>query len=98
MRLLVTLSTRVKHQFKKDLKKAIRDPKKNTDLLKQIIQSYLVQNNVVPEQYKPHQLVGEWKPHMECHIQPDFLLIWDVDEVLNELILVRCGSHSELFG
>jgi len=98
MRFLVTLSTRVKNQFKKDLKKAIRDPKKNTDLLKQIIQTYLVNNEKVPEQYKPHQLVGEWKPHMECHVQPDFLLIWDIDEQENELILVRCGSHSELFG
>ncbi|CAH7152926.1 hypothetical protein VCHA29O37_870004 [Vibrio chagasii] len=38
------------------------------------------------------------KPHMECHIQPDFLLIWDVDWDKQELILVRCGSHSELFG
>ena len=98
MRSFVTLNTRVKNQFKKDLKKAIRDPKKNTDLLKQIIQAYLVNNEKVPEQYKPHQLVGEWKPHMECHVQPDFLLIWDIDEQENELILVRCGSHSELFG
>ena len=98
MKLLVVLNTRVKNQFKKDLKKAIRDSKKNTDLLKQIIQTYLVLNKVVPEQYKPHQLVGEWKPHMECHIQADFLLIWDVDKAANELILVRYGSHSELFG
>ncbi|HMY01491.1 MAG TPA: type II toxin-antitoxin system YafQ family toxin [Agitococcus sp.] len=34
---------------------------------------------------------------MECHIQPDFLLIWDVDWQAKHLILVRCGSHSELF-
>lgn len=94
----MTLNTRVKSQFKKDLKNAIRDPKKNTDLLKKIIQTYLVKNKKVPEQYKPHQLIGEWKPHMECHIQPGFLLIWDIDEKANELILVRCGSHSELFG
>jgi mRNA interferase YafQ len=57
-----------------------------------------VNNEKVSEQYKPHQLVGEWKPHMECHIQSDFLLIWDTDDEANELILVRCGSHSELFG
>jgi mRNA interferase YafQ len=35
---------------------------------------------------------------MECHILPDLLLIWDVDEDNNELILARIGSHSELFG
>ena len=82
----MTLSTRVKNQFKKDLKKAIRNPKKNTDLLKQIIQTYLVENEKLPEQYKHHQLVGEWKPHMKCHVQADFLLIWDTDEQANELI------------
>lgn len=82
----MTLSTRVKNQFKKDLKKAIRNPKKNTDLLKQIIQTYLVENEKLPDQYKSHQLVGEWKPHMECHVQADFLLIWDTDEQANELI------------
>lgn len=98
MKLPMILSTRIKNQFKKDLKKAIRDPKKDTDLLKQIIQTYLVNNQKVPEQYRPHQLIGEWKPHMECHVQPDFLLIWDTDVQANELILVRCGSHSELFG
>lgn len=98
MRCLVALSIRVKSQFKKDLKKADRDPNKNTDLLKSLIKNYLTKNIPLPPQYKSHALTGNWKPHRECHIQPDFLLIWGVDEVANELILVRCGSHSELFG
>jgi len=94
----MTLNIRVKRQFKKDLKKADRDANKNTDLLKSMIQNYLVQELPLPNQYKPHALIGNWKPLMECHIQPNFLLIWDVDEQANELILVRCGSHAELFG
>jgi mRNA interferase YafQ len=94
----VTLKIRVKSQFKKDLKKAARDPHKNTQLLKSIIDDYLIQNKTVPEQHKPHLLAGNWKPCWECHVQPDFLLIWDVDLAANELILVRCGSHAELFG
>jgi len=94
----MTLNIRVKRQFKKDLKKADRDANKNTDLLKSMIQNYLVQELPLPNQYKPHALIGDWKPLMECHIQPNFLLIWDVDEQANELILVRCGSHAELFG
>jgi len=94
----MTLNIRVKRQFKKDLKKADRDANKNTDLLKSMIQNYLVQELPLPNQYKPHPLIGDWKPLMECHIQPNFLLIWDVDEQANELILVRCGSHAELFG
>ena len=98
MRCLVTLSIRIKSQFKKDLKKADRDPKKNIDLLKSLIKDYLIQNRPLPSHYKPHALTGNWKPHQECHIQPDFLLIWDIDIKANELILVRCGSHAELFG
>ena len=94
----MTLNIRVKRQFKKDLKKADRDVNKNTDLLKSMIQNYLVQELPLPNQYKRHALIGNWKPLMECHIQPNFLLIWDVDEQANELILVRCGSHAELFG
>lgn len=94
----MTLKIRVKSQFKKDLKKASRDPHKNIQLLKSIIDNYLVQNKAVPEHHKPHLLVGNWEPCWECHIQPDFLLIWDVDFAANELILVRCGSHAELFG
>jgi mRNA interferase YafQ len=35
---------------------------------------------------------------MECHIEPDWLLIYRIDKAYNELILVRTGSHSELFG
>ncbi len=94
----MTLSIRVKSQFKKDLKKAERDPNKNTDLLRSLIKDYLVENQTPPMKYKPHILTGNWKPHQECHIQPDFLLIWDVNNKEGELILVRCGSHADLFG
>ncbi|MCB1657122.1 MAG: type II toxin-antitoxin system YafQ family toxin [Moraxellaceae bacterium] len=91
------LTIKVKKQFKKDLKKALLDPKRNTNLLKTLIDEHLVHTGTVPSEYLPHPLVGSWKPHMECHIQPDFLLIWDVDWQAKHLILVRCGSHSELF-
>jgi len=92
------LSIRVKRQFKKDLKNASRDPKKDTGILKVLINDYLVQGILIPKQHRPHVLTGNWKPHMECHIQPDFLLIWGVNSTTNELILVRCATHAELFG
>ncbi|WP_434525892.1 type II toxin-antitoxin system YafQ family toxin [Photorhabdus asymbiotica] len=88
---------RQKAQFKKDLKKAILDRKRNTELLKTLINGLIV-TGTAPETFKLYQLKGNWKPCMECHIQPDFLLIWDVDWEKQELILIRCGSHSELFG
>ncbi|ENM3890260.1 type II toxin-antitoxin system YafQ family toxin [Vibrio cholerae] len=92
------LKLRVKSQFKKDLKQAAKDHSKEIELLEKLIKEHLCLTGTVPESYKPHQLKGSWKPHMECHVQPDFLLIWDVDWDSHELILVRCGSHSKLFG
>ncbi|MBN6362825.1 type II toxin-antitoxin system YafQ family toxin [Providencia huaxiensis] len=92
------LKIRVKSQFKKDLKKSLSDKKRNTQLLKELIDNHLCITGSVPAEYLPHPLKGNWKPCYECHIQPDFLLIWDIDYQTNEIILVRCGSHSELFG
>lgn len=92
------LKIRVKSTFNKDLKKAIKNPKQDVQILKMLIDEHLILTGTVPSEFKPHPLQGNWKPHMECYIQPDFLLIWDVDWTKNELILVRCGSHSEIFG
>ncbi|NQY34699.1 MAG: type II toxin-antitoxin system YafQ family toxin [Alteromonadaceae bacterium] len=92
------LKIRTKNTFKKDLKKALKNPKQDTNLLKVLINEELILTGTVPKKYHPHLLSGNWKPHMECHIQPDFLLIWDVDSKNNELILFRCGFFTELFG
>ena len=92
------LTIKVKNSFKKDLKLASKNTRQDVQLLKRLIDEYLLVTGTVPELYKPHLLQGSWKPHMECHVQPDFLLIWRVDLERNELVLVRCGSHSELFG
>jgi mRNA interferase YafQ len=51
----------------------------------------------VPKEHRPHPLTGNYKGHIECHIEGDFLLIW-IDEKSNLIKLVRVGSHSELFG
>ena len=45
--------------------------------------------------YKPHPLSGTWSRYMECHIEPDWLLIYQLTEI--ELRLVRTGSHADLF-
>ena len=96
----MTLTIRYKKQFKKDFKRVSSNPKlkKGLLILKDLIDEHLVKTGTVPDEYLPHPLICEWKPHMECHILPYLLLIWDVDEDNNELILARIGSHSELFG
>ena len=50
---------------------------------------------ILDEKYRDHALVGNWQDCRECHIKPDWLLIYQLKE--NELILVRTGSHSDLF-
>ncbi|WP_241902254.1 type II toxin-antitoxin system YafQ family toxin [Vibrio breoganii] len=95
---VTVLKIRVKTSFKKDLKRASKNTRYNTALLKDLIDNHLMKTGTVPSEYKPYLLQGNWRPHMECHIHPDFLLIWDVNLDEKELILVRCGSHSELFG
>ncbi|TAH54690.1 MAG: type II toxin-antitoxin system YafQ family toxin [Methanosarcina mazei] len=82
-------------QFKKDIKRA-RKQGKNLDELFSVIETLL--NNIpLEEQYRDHALKGEYSSYRECHIEPDWLLIYQkVDDCLI-LILYRVGSHSELF-
>jgi len=82
------------NQFKKDLKKANRNPRQDTEKLFKVI-DILADEGVLPEEYLPHPLSGNWFSKWECHIQPDFLLIYEVSK--ESLRLERCGSHSELF-
>ena len=50
----------------------------------------------IPDFYKPHKLIGQYKGCMECHIEGAFLLIW-IDENNDTIEIIRIGSHSELF-
>ncbi len=80
--------------FKKDLKKAI---KRGCDiqLLDEVIQK-LLRGEPLPEKNKDHALTGNWKGHRECHITPDWLLVYRIIENTLILSLVRTGSHSDL--
>jgi mRNA interferase YafQ len=81
-------------QFKRDLKKLKYSGRyKVEDLL--LVVELLANDKPLPESYQPHDLTGNWKLHQECHIKPDWLLIYRL--LPEELLLVRTGSHSELF-
>lgn len=58
---------------------------------------YLEIDGQVPEIYKPHKLVGKLRGYWECHIQPDWLLIYDVKDTIRLVSLARTGTHSDLF-
>ena len=81
-------------QLKKDLKKAKKQGK-NLALLQEILLK-LAKDKTLEPKYCDHELTGNWKGYRECHINPDWLLIYRV--VGKELRLARVGSHSELFG
>ena len=56
----------------------------------------LVKDGILDEKYKNNALIGNYVDHLECHVQPDLLLIYK--NTPDELTLIRLGSHSELFG
>lgn len=85
---------RFSKQFKKDAKRYRNQPGKMEKVAK--ILRMLRDEIPIPSKYKPHHLTGDYKGCMECHIEGDFLLIW-VDETLNQIGVLRLGSHSELF-
>lgn len=80
-------------RFLKDLKLA---KKRGYDLdkLEAIVDLLQVQQSLPPKN-KDHTLTGEWNHHRECHIQPDWLLIYRIEATF--LILERTGTHSDLF-
>ena len=82
-------------QFKKDYKLALKRHL-NIDLLDDIIRA-LSRGETLPEKNKDHPLSGDWTGHRECHIQPDWLLVYRIEDDVLVLTLARTGTHSELF-
>lgn len=81
-------------QFKKDLKKYKHRPSQ-LDALENIL-GYLERGEQIPAEFRPHLLSGDYNGYMECHVQNDLLLIW-FDKNTDTVVLVRFGTHSELF-
>lgn len=79
---------------KKDLKKYRNDFQK-MEMLHEVL-NMLVNDIELPSKYKAHELSGDYKNCMECHIGNDFLLIW-IDSENDVIEVLRLGSHSELF-
>lgn len=80
-------------QFKKDYKRLQRQDK---DLQKlRVLINALATNQALDIQYRDHPLSGNWKGYRDCHLEPDWILIYQVEEDI--LTLARTGSHSELF-
>jgi mRNA interferase YafQ len=84
------------NQFKRDVKRLSRSGSHDLSKLKEVI-TKLVNEEKLDIKYRNHSLTNDWKGFLECHINPDWLLIYRIKKEKNELELVRTGSHSELF-
>lgn len=81
--------------FKKDYKRVVRRGYK-ISLLEEVI-TLLAERKPLPEKYKDHSLSGDFAGCRECHITPDWLLIYEISDSELILYLTRTGSHSDLF-
>ena len=83
-------------QFKKDFKLAMKRGLK-IELLEEVIAA-LAMGETLPEKHKDHALIGNWVGHRECHVLPDWLLIYRIEDEVLVLTLSRPETHSNLFG
>ena len=82
-------------QYRKDYVKVVKQGR-NIDKLNYVINK-LVNNEKLEEKYRDHQLIGKYLGCRECHIEPDWILIYRLENERIVLYLLRTGSHSDLF-
>ena len=91
------MNVRWRSQFKKDYKRMMKQGK-DIGKLDYVIEELAVPNPL-PEKYRDHSLVGNWSGYRECHVEANWLLIYDyetLDDGEKQLLLVRTGTHSDL--
>ncbi len=81
------------NQFKRDYKK-IKKQNKDTNKLRLVVEKLAAQQQL-DARFRDHPLRGDWKGFRDCHLEPDWLLVYKLSG--DTLILERTGSHSELF-
>ena len=84
------------NQFKRSYKKCLK--RGYNKVLFQKVVALLAETGSLPPQYRPHKHSGDLKGFWECHIQPDWLLIWEQRDTELILVLTDTGTHSDLFG
>ena len=83
-------------QFKKDLKRVLKDKRYSMKMLEDVL-DLLTSGQQLPAKYADHALTGNYKGYRDCHIAPDWMLIYKIEHDKLILLLTRTGSHSELF-
>ncbi len=83
------------NRFKKDLRRCQRRGL-NIQLIMDAV-SILERDGVLPEKYKAHKLKGNRQDQWECHIEPNWLMVWEQDDEQLTLLFLETGTHSDLF-
>jgi mRNA interferase YafQ len=83
------------NQFRKDLKLARKRGMK-IELLQAVVNT-LAKEQPLDAKYRDHSLTGDYRGFRECHIEPDWLLVYRIDQGELELFLFRTGTHADLF-
>ena len=85
--------------FTTEMKRSLKFMKKrgkNLEKLYDVVEC-LASGNILPDKHREHQLTGKYYKYKECHIEPDWLLIYKIESEILLLTFVRTGSHSDLF-
>ena len=81
--------------FERDVK---RYAKRGLNIAKlQAAANILAETGTLPIQYRPHKLTGNYSGCWECHIEPDWLLVWEQDDYRLTLLFLHTGTHSDIF-
>ena len=83
------------NQFKKDLK-LVKKQNKDLDKLFEVV-NILASGGTLDARYRDHDLSGNYKGTRECHIEPDWLLVYEIRDEVLVLMLYRLGTHSGLY-
>ena len=82
-------------RFEKDVKRCV---KRGLNISKlQAAANLLADTGTLPVQYKPHKLTGNYAGCWECHIEPNWLLVWEQDNFKLTLLFLHTGTHSDIF-
>jgi len=83
------------NRFKKDVRRCV---KRGLDIgaLRTAV-SLLAETGTLPPQYKAHKLIGHYAGLWECHIEPDWLMVWDQNDTAMKLLFLQTGTHSDIF-
>ena len=91
------LEIKLDKQFKKDIKRDQKSGKyKEDDFLElKNVMDTLIEEQPLDEKYLEHKLIGDWRGYLECHIKPNWILIYKIEEML--IKFARLGTHQQLF-